>query len=90
MCSARAAAAAPFVDNPMAVPRRMASLGIGGSIARGTSGASLGHTVSASFTYGLTGRLELVDLLGLRYAFLDDAPAATSSTGKTASSSFRS
>ena len=63
-----------IVDDPMVLPRRMLSM---------SAGAELGQHPRPHFyssprlqvDYGLTDRLELKNLLSLRWAVLDDAPA---------------
>jgi hypothetical protein len=62
------------VDDPMVLPRRLISVGVDASALRMRPAGRTDWTVLPSISYGLGGRLELQDLLSLRYAFLDDAP----------------
>lgn len=79
---AMAACAAPsrrltprIVEDPIVLPRRMASLSAGGFVAHyEPTGARRGNAL-LRFRYAFTDRLEWVDLLSLRYALLDDRPA---------------
>ncbi len=62
------------VDSPMSLPKRMAALGMWGRTGIEAVKGTRASNFNASFRYGLTNRLELVDVLSLRYTFADDAP----------------
>src|SRR5262245_51419591 len=65
------------VDDPIVLPRRMASVAIGAyKNWYPLTHASPDGTSPLSVRIGLTNRLELYNLLGLRYALLDDAPGS--------------
>jgi hypothetical protein len=63
------------VEDPIVLPRRMASVSLGGYVRHFEPTNTRVDGVPAGFRYGITDRLEWVDLLSLRYAILDDRPA---------------
>jgi hypothetical protein len=63
------------VEDPIVLPRRMASLAIGGGVAHQEPIDARRSWMTGSFRFGITDRLEWTDLLSLRYALLDDRPA---------------
>ncbi|HEY2900018.1 MAG TPA: hypothetical protein VGL59_05560 [Polyangia bacterium] len=65
------------VDDPIVLPSRLAAAAIEGSAFRHQPAASTTGSVLPAFRVGITDRLELTDLLSLRYAFLDDAPSSS-------------
>jgi hypothetical protein len=62
-----------MVDDPMVLPRRMALAAMTGVIGERPR-PHLAWNAIPRFDYGLTDRLELDNLLALRWAVLDDAP----------------
>jgi hypothetical protein len=62
------------VDDPIVLPRRMIAVSLDGSLAQDRPERKLAGAVLPGIDYGLTDRLELADVLSLRYAVLDDAP----------------
>jgi hypothetical protein len=62
------------VDDPMVLPRGLFGLTVHAAATKYSLRDDLFWTWPLRFRYGITDRLELSDL-GLRYAFLDDAPA---------------
>src|SRR3954468_16362644 len=80
--SALAACAAPsrrltprVVEDPIVLPRRMASVSVGGYVRHFEPTNTRVDGVPVTFRFGITDRLEWDDLLSLRYALLDDRPA---------------
>jgi hypothetical protein len=63
------------VEDPIVLPRRMASVSLGVRYAHYEPTDGGGTTSQGGFRVGLTNRLELTDLVGLRFAILDDRPA---------------
>jgi hypothetical protein len=63
------------VEDPIVLPRRMASLSLGGYARHFEPTDTRVVGAPVTFRYGITDRLEWVDLLSLRYAILDDRPA---------------
>src|SRR6185436_2543213 len=79
---ALAACAAPsrqltprIVEDPITLPRRMASASLAVTAVHFEPTDAYGFPGTPGFRFGITDHLEWVDLLGLRYAFLDDRPA---------------
>jgi len=64
-----------IVEDPITLPRRMASISMNVTGIRYEPTDTQGTYWLPDFRLGITDRLEWVDLLGLRYAFLDDRPA---------------
>jgi hypothetical protein len=64
-----------IVEDPITLPRRMASVSIGVTAVHYEPTDAQGVLVVPGLRFGITDRLEWADLLGLRYAFLDDRPA---------------
>jgi hypothetical protein len=62
------------VEDPIVLPRRMASLTIGGGVAHQEPIGARRSWMTGNFRFGITDRLEWTDLLSLRYAPLDDRP----------------
>jgi len=62
------------VEDPIVLPRRMASLSAGGFVAHYEPTDARRGDALLGFRYAFTDRLEWVDLLSLRYALLDDRP----------------
>jgi hypothetical protein len=63
------------VEDGIVLPRRMASVGLGGSVSQYEPSGTRSFDEEARFRFGITDRLEWADLLTLRYALLDDRPA---------------
>jgi len=79
---ALAACAAPsrqltprIVEDPITLPKRMASVSVGATAVHYEPTDAQGVVGASGFRFGITDHLEWADLLGLRYAFLDDRPA---------------
>lgn len=64
-----------IVDDPITLPRRMASGAIDVTAIHYEPTDAQGLLFAPSFRLGITDRLEWADLLGLRFAFLNDRPA---------------
>ena len=64
-----------IVEDPIVLPRRMASVSMGATVVHYEPTDAQGVLVTPGFRFGITDRLEWIDLLGLRYAILDDRPA---------------
>lgn len=64
------------VDDPMTLPHRLMRVDIGASAVRGSQRL---ETPVLQIDYGLTDRLQLVNLSGLKYALWDDAPSPDAS-----------
>jgi len=64
-----------IVEDPIVLPRRMASVSMGVNAVHYEPTDAQGVRVIPGFRFGITDRLEWIDLLGLRYAILDDRPA---------------
>ncbi|HXU82603.1 MAG TPA: hypothetical protein VN914_14475 [Polyangia bacterium] len=62
-----------IVDDPLVFPRRMLSLALAGEVGQRPRPKFFWNAYP-SIRYGVTDRLELDDLLSLRWAVLDDAP----------------
>jgi hypothetical protein len=62
-----------IVDDPMVLPGRMLSMGLQGEVSQRPDPVGQWYLLP-SINYGLTDRLQLADLLSLRWAILDDAP----------------
>jgi hypothetical protein len=62
-----------LVDDPMVLPRRTLEMALAGDVGQRPR-PRFEWNVLPTVTYGLTDRLELDDLLSLRWAVLDDAP----------------
>jgi hypothetical protein len=62
------------VEDPIVLPRRMASVGLRGFAAHYEPTDVRRNNLLLGFRYAFTDRLEWVDLLSLRYALLDDRP----------------
>jgi hypothetical protein len=65
------------VEDPLVLPRGLASVSLGATVERVEPAGTTSLFFEPYVAYGLTDRLEL-NGLGLRYAFLDDAPAPAS------------
>jgi hypothetical protein len=63
------------VEDPIVLPRRMASIALSSSAVHYEPTDANNSSLVLHFRYGLTDRLEWVDLLSLRFAILDDRPA---------------
>lgn len=63
------------VEDPIVLPRRLASIALGAGVARYEPGGNRSSWSEGSFRMGITDRLEWADLMSLRYALLDDRPA---------------
>jgi len=81
LAAALAACAAPSrrltpraVEDPIVLPRRMASVSLRGFSAHYEPTDARRSDALLGFRYAFTDRLEWVDLLSLRYALLDDRP----------------
>ena len=64
-----------IVEDPITLPKRMASASINVTAIHYEPTDTQGVLTTPGFRFGITDHLEWVDLLGLRYAFLDDRPA---------------
>jgi hypothetical protein len=67
------------VDDPMSLPRGLLAFSIDGAVDQLHPTGATTWIVAPRFAYGLTDRLEL-NRVGLRYAFLDDAPPPIAAT----------
>jgi hypothetical protein len=63
------------VEDPIVLPRRLASLALSGGIARYEPSGARSFWSEGRFRMGITDRLEWTDVTSLRYALLDDRPA---------------
>ena len=63
------------VEDPIVLPRRLASVSVEAFAMHFEPNNAEYRAAQLGFRYGITDRLEWVDLLSLRYAFLDDRPA---------------
>jgi hypothetical protein len=63
------------VDDRIVLPKRMASVSLDGRLIHYEPTDAQAGTLIPGFRFGITERLEWVDLLSLRYAILDDRPA---------------
>src|SRR6478752_4888286 len=63
-----------IVEDPITLPRRMASGSINVTAIHHEPTDAQEVRILPELRYGITDRLEWADLLGLRYAFLDDRP----------------
>ena len=64
-----------IVEDPITLPKRMASASMRVTAVHYEPTDAQGVLVVPGFRLGITDHLEWADLLGLRYAFLDDRPA---------------
>jgi hypothetical protein len=64
-----------IVEDPITLPKRMASASLGVTAVHYEPTDAQGVLFTPGFRFGITDHLEWSDLLGLRYAFLDDRPA---------------
>lgn len=64
-----------IVEDPITLPKRMASVSVAVTAVHYEPTDAQGLPGTPGFRFGITDHLEWVDLLGLRYAFLDDRPA---------------
>jgi hypothetical protein len=64
------------VDDPAVLPGRMVEVSVDAAVSRDHPTDVAAGSVLPRIDYGLSDRLELADLLSLRYALLDDAPRA--------------
>ena len=64
-----------IVEDPITLPKRMASASINVTAIHYEPTDTQGVLTTPGFRFGITDHLEWVDVLGLRYAFLDDRPA---------------
>ena len=64
-----------IVEDPITLPKRMASVSMQVSWTHYEPTNSQGTFGTAGFRFGFTDHLEWTDLIGLRYAILDDRPA---------------
>jgi len=64
-----------IVEDPITLPRRMASASLAVTAVHFEPTNANAFPGTPGFRFGITDHLEWVDLLGLRYAFLDDRPA---------------
>jgi hypothetical protein len=63
-----------IVEDPITLPRRMAAASINVTAIHYEPTNAQGFLTTPALRFGITDHLEWVDLLGLRYAFLDDRP----------------
>ena len=64
-----------IVEDPITLPKRMASASINVTAIHYEPTDTQGVLTTPGLRFGITDHLEWVDVLGLRYAFLDDRPA---------------
>lgn len=64
-----------IVEDPITLPKRMASASMDVTAIHYEPTDAQGFLYRPGFRYGITDHLEWADLLGVRYAFLDDRPA---------------
>jgi hypothetical protein len=64
-----------IVEDPITLPKRMASASLAVTAVHYEPTDAQGVVFAPGLRYGITDHLEWTDLLGLRYAFLDDRPA---------------